>query len=207
MKKNILQVDTADLASPNFWQVHHSWIWSQAAAVLAKIPPVKINNHYSSVHTLQKIAQDPLAYSIFKVFTKSPRSVYIKNQSLVQHFNQSVPLVLMAYKKYYNVLYHSWDKDVKLLLEYDHQLVLKNQHHTLQSPATLDWKSFPTRDLSGYCSLGSWSSGVVGTLDRLSKHIYLQTWLWHHTKISPYSIQSLEDWDYRHTTLHTSDIF
>ena len=207
MKKNILQVAPALLASPDFWQVHHTWIWNKAAAVLAKTPPVKIDNHYSSVATMERIVQDPLARQIFDVFTSSPRSRFIKNQSLVPHFNQSVPLVLMAYKKYYNVCYHSWDQSVKVLLEFDHQIVLKNRHHTLVSPDTLDWKTFPSRDLSGYCSLGSWSGGVIGRLDRLSKHIYLQTWLWHHTKISPYSIQSLENWDYRQTTLHTSDIF
>lgn len=207
MKKNITSIAPADLASPNFWQTNHSWIWNQAAAVLAKITPVKIDNRYSSVATLQKIQQDPLAKQIFDVFVTSPRSVYIKNQTLVPHFNQSVPLVLSVYKRYYNVCYHSWDENVKVLLEFDHQLVLKNRHHVLPSPITLDWKTFPTRDLSGYCSLGSWSADVIGRLDRLSKHIYLQTWLWHHTKISPYSIQSLENWDQRTTTLHTSDIF
>jgi hypothetical protein len=207
MKKNITSIAPADLVSPDFWQVHHSWIWSQAAAVLAKTPPVKIDNHYSSVATLERIVQDPLAKQIFNVFTTSPRSQFIKNQTLVPQFNQSVPLVLMAYKRYYDVGYHSWDDDVKVLLEFDHQLVLSKRYHVLPCVKTLDWSTFPTRDLSGYCSLGSWSGGVIGRLDKLSKHIYLQTWLWHHTKISPYSIQSLEDWDQRHTTLHTSDIF
>lgn len=207
MKKNILSIAPADLVSPNFWNKNKDWIWNQATAVLAQIPPVRGHNHYSSMATLERIVRDPLAKQIFKIFTTSPRSQFIKNQTLVPHFNQSVPLVLMAYKRYYDVSYHSWDENVCSLLEFDHQIVLKNQHHVLPCARTLDWSTFPTRDLSGYCSLGSWSANVIGRLDRLSKHIYLQTWLWHHTKISPYSIQSLEDWDQRHTTLHTSDIF
>jgi hypothetical protein len=207
MKKNITSIAPADLVSPDFWNKNKDWIWSQAAAVLAKTPPVKVYNHYSSVATMERIVQDPLAKQIFNVFTTSPRSQYIKNQSLVPHFNQSIPLVLSVYKRYYNVCYNDWDKDVKVLLEFDHQLVYNNRYHTLPCASTLDWKTFPSRDLSGYCSLGSWSGGVIGRLDRLSKHIYLQTWLWHHTKISPYSIQSLASWDYRQTTLHTSDIF
>jgi hypothetical protein len=207
MKKNITSIAPALLVSPNFWQTNQSWIWNQAAAVLAKTPPVRSHNRYSSVATLERIQQDPLARQIFNVFTSSPRSQYIKNQSLVQHYNQSVPLVLSVYKRYYNVCYHSWDDDVKVLLEFDHQLVLSKRYHTLPCSSTLDWSTFPTRNLSGYCSLGSWSADVIGRLDRLSKHIYLQTWLWHHTKISPYSIQSLASWDQRTTTLHTSDIF
>jgi hypothetical protein len=207
MKKNILSIAPVLLDSPDFWQTNHTWIWSQAAAVLAKIPPVRVGERYSSVSTMERIQRDPLARQIFKIFTTSPRSKFIKNQSLVSHYNQSVPLVLSVYKRYYDIGYHSWDNNVAVLLEFDHVLVLKNSHHVLPDPITLDWSTFPSRNLSGYCSLGSWSGNVIGTLDRLSKHIYLQTWLWHHTKISLYSIQSLTSWDQRTTTLHTSDIF
>ena len=208
MKKNIEILDSNDLIDPKFWQKNHNWIWNQAAAVLARIPPVMNEDRsYNAVLTLKSIAVHPLAFKIFQVFTTSPRTRFLKNNALVSHFNQSVPLVLSVYKRYYNVDYHSWDDNVRVLLEMDHRLVYNNRATVLPDPTTLDWKMLSGKDYSSYCSLGSWSSDVIGRLDRLSKHIYLQTWLWHHSKINKYSIQSLQNWDHRTTTLHTSDIF
>lgn len=205
MKKKITDLNLQQLTNHDFWKINYDWLFPQTQAILSQIAPVIINNRPSAVHTLDKINQDPLTKVIVNIYKTSPRSVLVSNQTKALDYSQAVPLVLMVYKKFYSVDYHSWT-DMECLLEPLHTSVLNNREINLPHPRTLDWKDLKI-NLSAYCSLGSWESNTIGRLDRLSKHIYLQTWLWHHSKITKYSIQSLENWDHREFTLHTSDIF
>lgn len=195
-----------ELQSHEWWRKHCDWAFFQAQAHLQKVVPTmcKTVQKYQTHTLVQQFEQDPFLYQLYKIFTTSPRSSIVHNQKS-SPFNATVPLVLMVYKKFYNIPYHSWT-ELHPLLENDHRTVLNNQNLVLPPLSQLSWQTYP-QDLTKYNGLGSWESSVIGKLDRLSKHIYLQTWLWHPSIINAYSIQSLENWDRAQVGFHTSHIF
>ena len=206
-KKDIHNLDFQGL-DKTWIKINWNWFIPQCLATLSQLaPPIKDKQGYCAPATREQIEFIPLARSIFNILTTSPRSLYVLNQTTSNNYNQSIPLVLMSYKLYHNVLYDSWDDPIPLLEPLHITMYNNRKYYTsLPDPSTLDWKTYPV-PLGCHRTPSSWHPETIGVLDRLTKHCYLQTWLWHPNLIDRYSIQGIYNWDQPQISHHNSTIF
>lgn len=181
-----------DIKVLKYWDLktikaNHNWIIPQCFAHLAQFNPKSL-----------KTSKDPLVQQILKVFKHSPRSHWLTTQSSHLSYAQHIPLILAAYKTYYNTPYHSWDLDDDFFLEPIHQVLWKNRDVVCEPPNSSKSSWFFHR---GGCD-------VFQGLDIYSKHLICNTWLWHPQHYHHNQIHSLQCWDHYTTPPHnTSNIF
>ena len=185
-----------------------SWIFPQILAHFGAKKLVYKDFKVSSTLTLERWNLRTEEKIWLEYITTSPRSSFLESRKYPS-LSQSVPLALSAFKIYQNVLYESWDfedPNIKVFLEpLQFQLILLRDHN-LPDPKTLDWKALEKK-LESWFSFGEWEAQHLGSLPRLAKHIFTQTWIWHPLKLHHLAIQSLKCWDLPEPNLHQSNIF
>ena len=166
---------------------NHNWIIPQCFAHLAQFNPKSL-----------KSTRDPLVQKILLLFKYSPRSHWLKHQTLHLMYAQHVPLILASYKTYHNTPYYSWDLDDPFFLEPIHRAIWKNKSVVCKPP---------------HYNKSSWffhfgGCDVFQDLDIYTKHLITNTWLWHPQHYTKWQIHSLQSWDcYNNQPNNTSQIF
>ena len=187
---------------------YSSWIFPQILAHFGNKKLFFKESKVSPSLTLERWKLDSLEKTWLEYITSSPRSNFLES-SKNPNLSQAVPLVLSAFKTYQNVDYENWDFSdpfISHFLEPLHREILPFRDHNLPDPQTLDWNTLEAK-LDGYPRFGEWEAHTLGTMPRLAKYVYTQTWLWHHTKLHNLAIQSLKNWDHAEKSIHNSTIF
>jgi hypothetical protein len=210
MKKD-LRLFTA--LEDSFIQLNHSWIYPQAISIIAELPLTKdlTKAKYCGNLTLahwKTLDLNPSYWLALDILTSSPRGNYVKTSQKLVTYNQTVPLVLSAFKQYRGIAYEKW---INPILEPVHQTMMANRT-TLPDPRTfadlhpvLLYKTGkqagkvrnPTSWISSWRGFGC---PTFQDLDIYSKHCVTHTWLWHKSIIQDLSIQSFYNWDLQSST-------
>lgn len=193
---------------PSFIQDNHSWIYPQAISMIAELPLVKDLSRlkYCGQLTLdhwKTLDLNPSYWLALDILRSGPRGNYVKTSQKLVSYNQTVPLVLAAFKLHRGIAYHNWINPI-----------LEPVHHTMWNSRTVVIDTELIKDLSPvllYKSgqkqgthrqpigwISSWKGFGCQTfqeLDIYSKHCITHTWLWHPSLLTPLSIQSFAHWD------------
>lgn len=205
MKKD-LRLFTA--LEPSFIQENHSWIYPQAISMIAELPLTKdlSKAKYCGNLTLshwKTLDLNPSYWLALKILLSSPRGNYVRTSQKLVSYNQTVPLVLAAFKLHRGIQYENW---INPMLEPVHQTMLTSRNALPELNALENLEPvllYKTGKQAGKVRPAtSWISSWRGfgcqtfqSLDIYSKHCITHTWLWHKSIIKPLSIQSFTHWD------------
>ena len=193
---------------PDFIQENHSWIYPQAISMIAELPLTKdlTKTKYCGQLTLdhwKTLDLNPSYWLALKILTDSPRGNYVKTPQKLVAYNQTVPLVLAAFKQYRGIAYHNW---INPILEPVHETMLANKDVVIDVNIIKDLNPvllYRSGQKQGtHRSPMDWVPGWRGfgcrnfqDLDKYSKHCITHTWLWHSQLLTPLSIQAFYNWD------------
>jgi len=212
MKKDLRLFTTLE---PSFIQQNHSWIYPQAIAMIAELPLTKdlTKTKYCGQLTLdhwKTLDLNPSYWLALKILTDSPRGNYVKTSQKLVAYNQTVPLVLAAFKEYRGIQYENW---INPILEPVHETMMASRALLPDRNALDDLHPvllYKTGKQAGKVRpatswISSWKDfgcPQFQDLDNYSKHCITHTWLWHKSIIKPLSIQSFYNWDLQYSTPH-----
>lgn len=143
----------------------------------------------------------PPHYSLaLQILMHSPRSDLVPSPQASLTYNQSVPLVLSAFKSFRNLGYDRW---VSPILEPLHQECWGLKGTTFQVGELSEALIIRTGRSAGTLRVPtayfkfprSWGSQGFQELNYVTQHLYCSTWLFHNSILHPNSIQSWNSWD------------
>lgn len=135
-----------------------------------------------------------------QILTHSPRSDLVPSPQANLTYNQSVPLVLSAFKSFRNLGYDRW---VSPILEPLHQECWRLKGKSFQVGELSEALIVRTGRSQGTSRVPtayfkfpkSWGGEPFQSLNYVTQHLYCSTWLFHPSILHPNSIQGFNSWD------------